>query len=130
MSKNQSEQNLISINNPIDKILPNNQNMKHDILTFKDEILREIKLVKKSFAEKHDHFELMTKEKLSKFDNTLSSYSEKINEIQLKFIDTENIVKEIDSFKEFKSKVSDTLLTQNIKINNLEKETKNYISHR
>ena len=127
MSKNQSEQNLISINNPIDKILPNNQNMKHDILTFKDEILREIKLVKKSFTEKHDHFELMTKEKLSKFDNTLSSYSEKINEIKLKFIDTENIVKEIDSFKEFKSKVSDTLLTQNIKINNLEKETKNDI---
>ena len=127
MSKNQSEQNLISISNPIDKILPNNQNMKHDILTFKDEILREIKLVKKSFAEKHDHFELMTKEKLSKFDNTLSSYSEKIKEIKSKFIDTENIVKEIDFFKEFKSKVSDTLLTQNIKINNLEKETKNDI---
>ena len=127
MSKNKSEQNSININNPIDKILPNNQNMKQDILKFKDEILREIKLIKKSFTEKYDFFELKTNEKFSKYDSTLFSYSEKINEITSKFIDAENLTKEIESFKEFKSKFSDTILTQKIKINNLEKETKNDI---
>ena len=127
MSKNKSEENLISINTPIDKILPNNQNMKQDILKFKDEILREIKLVKKSFTEKYDFFELMTKEKFSKYDSEFFSYAEKINEIKSNLLISENITKEVNSFKEFKSKFSDTILTQNIKINNLEKETKNDI---
>ena len=127
MSKNKSEENLISINTPIDKILPNNQNMKQDILKFKDEILREIKLVKKSFTEKYDFFELMTKEKFSKYDSEFFSYTEKINEIKSNLLISENITKEVNSFKEFKSKFSDTILTQNIKINNLEKETKNDI---
>ena len=127
MSKNKSEENLISINTPIDKILPNNQNMKQDILKFKDEILREIKLVKKSFTEKYDFFELMTKEKFSKYDSEFFSYTEKMNEIKSNLLISENITKEVNSFKEFKSKFSDTILTQNIKINNLEKETKNDI---
>ena len=61
MSKNKSEENLISINTPIDKILPNNQNMKQDILKFKDEILREIKLVKKSFTEIYNDLKICIK---------------------------------------------------------------------
>ena len=127
MSINNNEVNLLSTNNTNDKILPNSQNMKQDILKFKDEILCEIKLIKKSFTEKYDLFELITKEKFSKYDSTLSSCTEKIDEIKSNFLDSINISKEIESFKEFKSKFSDTILTQSIKLNNLEKETKNDI---
>ena len=43
-----------SLNIPQDKILQNNQNLKLDIMQFKDEILGEIKLLKKSVTEKYD----------------------------------------------------------------------------
>lgn len=126
MSKNDNEKIIPNINLP-DKILPNSQNMKNDIMQFKDEILREIKLLKKSVSEKYEFIELLTKEKFSKYDTKLSSYSERINELKSNTLNTDDLIKEIDAFKEFKNKFRDTMLTLNIKINNMDKETKNDI---
>ena len=50
----QNNDNEQTNTNITDKILPNNQNMKNDIMQFKNEILREIKLIKKSVQEKND----------------------------------------------------------------------------
>ena len=126
MSKNDNEKIIPNINLP-DKILPNSQNMKNDIMQFKDEILREIKLLKKSVSEKYEFIEILTKEKFSKYDTKLSSYSERINELKSNTLNTDGLIKEIDAFKEFKNKFRDTMLTLNIKINNMDKETKNDI---
>ena len=126
MSKNDKEKIIPNINLP-DKILPNSQNMKNDIMQFKDEILREIKLLKKSVSEKYEFIEILTKEKFSKYDTKLSSYSERINELKSNTLNTDDLIKEIDAFKEFKNKFRDTMLTLNIKINNMDKETKNDI---
>ena len=126
MSKNDNEKIIPNINLP-DKILPNSQNMKNDIMQFKDEILREIKLLKKSVSEKYEFIEILTKEKFSKYDTKLSSYSERINELKSNTLNTDDLIKEIDAFKEFKNKFRDTMLTLNIKINNMDKETKNDI---
>ena len=126
MSKNNNEKIIPNINLP-DKILPNSQNMKNDIMQFKDEILREIKLLKKSVSEKYEFIEILTKEKFSKYDTKLSSYSERINELKSNTLNTDDLIKEIDAFKEFKNKFRDTMLTLNIKINNMDKETKNDI---
>ena len=125
MSKNNNEK--IPNINISDKILPNSQNMKNDIMQFKDEILREIKLLKKSVSEKYEFIEILTKEKFSKYDTKLSSYSERINELKSNTLNTDDLIKEIDAFKEFKNKFRDTMLTLNIKINNMDKETKNDI---
>ena len=126
MSKNNNEKIIPNINLP-DKILPNSQNMKNDIMQFKDEILREIKLLKKSVSENYEFIEILTKEKFSKYDTKLSSYSERINELKSNTLNTDDLIKEIDAFKEFKNKFRDTMLTLNIKINNMDKETKNDI---
>ena len=126
MSKNNNEKIIPNINLP-DKILPNSQNMKNDIMQFKDEILREIKLLKKSVSEKYEFIEILTKEEFSKYDTKLSSYSERINELKSNTLNTDDLIKEIDAFKEFKNKFRDTMLTLNIKINNMDKETKNDI---
>ena len=126
MSKNNNEKIIPNINIS-DKILPNSQNMKNDIMQFKDEILREIKLLKKSVSEKYEFIEILTKEKFSKYDTKLSSYSERINELKSNTLNTDDLIKEIDAFKEFKNKFRDTMLTLNIKINNMDKETKNDI---
>ena len=126
MSKNDNEKIIPNINLP-DKILPNSQNMKNDIMQFKDEILREIKLLKKSVSEKYEFIEILTKEKFSKYDTKLLSYSERINELKSNTLNTDDLIKEIDAFKEFKNKFRDTMLTLNIKINNMDKETKNDI---
>ena len=127
MSKNNNEQNLPSVNTTTDKILPNSQNMKQDILKFKDEILREMKFIKKAFTEKLDLFELLTKENFIKYEKQLISQTDKINDLKSQFLNSDSLVKEIESFTEFKNKFSDTMLTLDIRITNLEKETKNDI---
>ena len=127
MSKNTNEQNLPSVNTTTDKILPNSQNMKQDILKFKDEILREMKLIKKAFTEKYDLFELLTKENFIKYEKELISQTDKINDLKSQFLGSDSLSKEIESIKDFKNKFSDTMLTLDIKITNLEKETKNDI---
>ena len=125
--QNKTNVQIPSNDNILDKILPNNQNMKNDIMQFKDEILREIKLIKKSMNEKYDFTIALINQKLSKYDNKLTSYSDRITELSSSITNNEDFKKDLQSLKEFKNKFRDSILTMDIKINNMEKESKNNI---
>ena len=123
----QNNDNEQTNTNITDKILPNNQNMKNDIMQFKNEILREIKLIKKSVQEKNDLVTTLVKEKFTKYDNKFTSHSDRISELSSNLPNTDDLKKDIDSLKDFKNKFRDSMLTMDIKINNMDKETKNSI---
>ena len=124
---NQSQSNLNIVNATSDKILINNQNLKLDIMQFKDEILREIKLLKKSITEKYDFTNTLMNERFVKYDNKLTSYSDRINEISQNISINDKTITEIKTLTDFKNKFRDSMLTMDIKINNMERETKNNI---
>ena len=125
--QNKTNVQLASNNNILDKILPNNQNMKNDIMQFKDEILREIKLIKKSMNEKYDFTMTLINQKFDKYDNKLTSYSDRITELSSSITNNNDFKKDLQSLNEFKNKFRDSMLTMDIKINNMDKEAKNNI---
>ena len=110
-----------------DKIVQNNQNLKMDILQFKDEMLREIKLIKKSITEKYDLSLTFMKERFEKYDLKLSNQSERISDIKTNITSNDDVVKEVKSLLDFKDKIKEQFLTMNIKINNIDREAKNGI---
>ena len=134
-----SEKNILNTNNvqnppvsnplniPQDKILQNNQNLKLDIMQFKDEILGEIKLLKKSVTEKYDFTTSFMNDKFKKYDNKLSSYSDRISDIKSSISTNDDVIKEVKSLLDFRNKIKDQMLTMDIKVNNMERETKNNI---
>ena len=110
-----------------DKILPNNQNLKMDMMQFKDEILGEIKYLKKSFTEKYDFTTSLINDKFKKYEEKLTNYSERITEINSHINHADDQTKEIKTLLEFKNKMRDSMLTMDIKINNVDRESKNAI---
>ena len=85
-----------------DKIVLNNQNLKMDILHFKDEMLKEIKVIKNSITEKYDLSLSFMKEKFDKYESRLNNQSERINEINTNITSNDDTIKEIKSLIDFK----------------------------
>ena len=129
LKDNNNPNNTISnpVNIPSDKILPNSQNLKNDIMKFKDEVLGELKLLKKSVQEKFDFTSTFMNDQFKKYDNKFSSYSDHITEISSQIKTNEDVVKEIKTLLDFKNKIRDSMLTMDIKVNNMDRETKNNI---
>ena len=110
-----------------DKILPNNKNLKMELLQFKDEILKEIKYLKKSFTEKQEFTKSLIDDKFKKYETRLSNCNEKISDISSQIRENEDHNKDIQTLMEFKNKLRDSILTMDIKINNIDRESKNNI---
>ena len=139
MSEVQSNKSLINIkdnnnnnnNNPsVNKnisIVPNQQSIKMEVLQFKDEVLRELKYLKKSISEKYDSNVLLVSEKLNSYDNKIIYLNDRITELSENINTDNNMKKDISSLMEYKNKTRDNLLTIEIKMNNLEKEIKNNV---
>ena len=120
----------IKANPPISQsisLVPNQQSIKMEVLQFKDEVLRELKLLKKSISEKYESNASIISEKLNTYDNKIMSLNERIIELSSKINSDNNTKTDISSLIEFKNKTRDHLLTMEIKINNIDKEMRNNI---
>ena len=108
-------------------LVPNQQSIKMEVLQFKDEVLRELKLLKKSISEKYESNASIISEKLNTYDNKIISLNERIIELSSKINTDNNTKTDISSLIEFKNKTRDHLLTMDIKVNNIDKEMRNNI---
>ena len=62
-------------------IIPNQQSIKMDVLQFKDEVLKEIKLLKKIMTDKYESNTTLISEKLKSYDNKFISINDRIVEL-------------------------------------------------
>ena len=102
------------INNP--KLL------KKDILLFKDDVLKDLKLFMRQISEKVNNDEKFVKEKIEKFNINIQNYSEKIHELSNLICTDKTIRDKVESVVNFKQKAQESLMTNDIKINNLDKD--------
>ena len=103
-------------NDPIVALSSNN--MKSDILFFKDETLKEIKEVQKKMSAKYVGLDNDIKDKLESYENRINAYESKIMELA-RLINTDKIVREkVDKLMEFKEKVDESMLTERIRLDN------------
>ena len=108
-------------------LVPNQQSIKMEVLQFKDEILREIKMIKKSISEKYESNAALVSEKLTTYDNKINIVNERIAELTGKINTDNNAKTDISSLLEFKNKTRDNLLTMEIKVNNIDREMRNNV---
>ena len=96
----------------------NTNNIKSDLLLFKDETLRDIKEAERKVSNKYKNLDKEIKEKLSSYENRITAYETKIIELS-NLINTDKTIREkVDKLMEFKEKADDTMLTEKIRLDN------------
>ena len=122
-----SKENKVNTSNLNISLVPNQQSIKMEVLQFKDEILREIKMLKKSISEKYESNATLISEKLTTYDSKINILNERITELTSKINTDNNAKTDISSLLEFKNKTRDNLLTMEIKVNNIDREMRNNV---
>ena len=96
------------------------KNIQSDLIHFKDDILKDFRLIKVSFNDKYSILEENLNKKLNKFDLTIKSFEQKILELS-KLITIDKTLKEkVEALNAFKEESSDSIFKQRAKLNEFE----------
>ena len=120
-------------NNPSDKIGDNitginPQSIKKDILLFKNDVLGEIKIMEKKIFEKNKESNCLIKEQIDSFEKKINFINEKISSLNDRILGQIKLEEKINTLFHSREKLFDETSTNKIKINLLEKETRESIN--
>ena len=118
---NKLELNIGSIDSKITEISP--MTLKTELLHFKDELLKDMNILKKNMFEKHSKMEFLYKNEFSKINEKLELNDKKISEVSSVVFVQERTEKQINELLSFKKRIDDYTITNDIKFSNLEKDT-------
>ena len=96
--------------------------IKQDILLFKNDVLKDLKLFMRQISDKINNDEKFVKDRIDKFDINIQNYTERIHELSNLIITDKTIRDKVENIISFKDKAQETLMTNDIKINNLDKD--------
>ena len=103
------------------------KNLKQDILFLKEEILKDFRQIESKLNTKYERQNINTIAKLRKFETTIESMNNKILELSDLVSTDKNIKQKLSNLLEFKLKVSDSLLSQDLAIKSNESMIKEAI---
>ena len=92
------------------------KNLKQDILFFKEDILKDFRELELKLTTKYEKQNSNTLTKLHKFENTIEAMNNKIFELSKLISTDKNIQQKVLNLQEFKSKVTDKLISQDLSI--------------
>ena len=96
--------------------------IKKDLLLFKDEILKEIKMFKLKLNENSKNNEKYMNDNIQKFSIQIQEFNRRIIDLSNLIITDKTIREKVEQIAQFKEKAQETLMTDGIKIDNLEKD--------
>ena len=108
----------------MNKNIDNNlaKSVRDDLLIFKNETLKELKLSEKSLLEKYRNTEFSIDEKIQNFEKQIKQFNDKIVEI-LAFIDSIKDAKNsIDTLLAYKTKSENSIFDLDLKLKSLDKD--------
>ena len=108
----------------MNKNIENNlaKSVRDDLLIFKNETLKELKLSEKSLLEKYRNTEFSIDEKIQNFEKQIKQFNDKIVEI-LAFIDSIKDAKNsIDTLLAYKTKSENSIFDLDLKLKSLDKD--------
>ena len=100
----------------------NSNNIKKDLIHFKDDVLKDIKFLQKTVSEKLAITSTVVQEKLESYDNKFKLFNEKISQLSNLIVEDKDFKDKVDKLYEYKLSIKDNILTNEIKLTNLEKE--------
>ena len=106
----------------------NQKNLKNDILHFKNEMLKDIKNIQKTIVEKFDISNNVLKEKIELYDRKMQAFNDKIIQITNLIVTDKDLKEKVEKLNQSKLDLRDHILTNEIKLKNLEKEVHDRVS--
>ena len=102
-------------------------NSKMDLWYFKNDILKDMKKFEKDITDKYNKGDIEVKEELLSINKSINSINSKISELST-LITVDNMTKEkVENLDKIKKKMLDDILKNEIKVINIDKETKEAI---
>jgi len=99
------------------------KNIQTEMILFKNDILKDINLITKELTEKHEKYAFLLRDEVKKRNNLFKDVENKIKDLS-DLITVSNQTKEkIENLLEFKNKMEEYTITNEIRFNNLEKDT-------
>ena len=104
------------------------KNIKEDILYFKDDILKDIKQFENRFNVKYQDQKTMLKSELDKYDLKMEAITQKITSLGNKISTNISLKEKVEELYDFKNKIQNNVMTQDIRIDSIIKDLKNAIN--
>jgi len=103
-------------------------NTGKEIWYFKNEILKDIKNLEKTLTDKFNSTDFDRKEEIKALNEDVSSLNVKLKELSTKITEDNSIKEKINNFDSIKAKILDSILINDVKVNNLDREIRESIS--
>ena len=103
-------------------------NTGKEIWYFKNEILKDIKNLEKSLTDKINSTDFDRKEEIKALNENVSSLNIKLKELSTKITEDNSLKEKINNFDSVKNKILDSILINDVKVNNLDREIRESIS--
>ena len=104
-------------------------NINKDLIIFKDDVLKDIKFFQKTVSDKLEITNTAIKEKLELYDNRIKLFNEKIIQLTNLIVEDKAFKDKVDQLYESRLSIKDNILTNEIKLTNLEKEYNDKINN-
>ena len=104
-----------------------NKNIKKELLFFKDDILKDLKIVETTINSKYNEYQQSIKQKLKYYEDKIEQLTEKIETFANSSMQNTYLEERIDNLYKFKSKISEQVLTNEMKLDSTYKDLKDSI---
>ena len=112
-------------NQKVDEILSlSPMAIRQDILLFKEEVLKDIRVATKEFSIKFTKMEDLLKEQINAYENKVINFEQRIMNLSNLISSDRTLVQKIDELIQFKDETRDKLITESIRITNVESDYK------
>ena len=115
MTSNKNEDEIVGLSN---------KNIRKEILLFKEEILKDIKGIQKEFSNKFNNLDNTLKEQINLYEIKVNTFEQKIRNLSNLIANDRTLMQKIEELGQFKDETRDKLLTESIKITNIESDYK------
>ena len=102
--------------------------IKQDLLFFKNDILKEIRLFEEKYNLKISNQNVINSEQFFEYEKKIEALTNQVNIINSKISDNSNLNEKINKFQSFQSKTEDTIFSINSKIYKIQKEYEDYFN--
>ena len=106
---------------------PDINNMKQDLIFFKNDILKDLRQIEEKLNLKLTQQSLISQEQYGAYEKKLDLLSTKITNIDTMVTDNTNVNNKLNNFQIFKSKTENDLFMLNSRLMNIQKESKDSI---
>ena len=108
-----------------DEILAISQkNLRQDFILFKEQVLKDIKTVQREFSNKFSNMEDLIKDQINIYESKVGIFEQRIKYLSNLITTDRSIIEKIEELNQFKEETKNKLITDSIRITNIETDSK------